>query len=222
MKDYSSLHYNLAKNDLILQLFDEGYRIDPFPSEVLEMLRQNKRHSKDISLAECTEIDKRLFYRGCLYVPNHDPLKLEILKSYHDAASAGHAGREKTFELISRDYYWPSMRNYIGKYVRNCYICQRSKPSNHKKFGVLRPLPRSQEFDAIMVVVDRLTKMRHLIPCHTTATSQEVASLYLQNVWKLHGLPYYITSDRGTQFTAHFWKNLCNHLGIKARMSTAS
>ena len=55
----SSLHYNLAKNDLILQLFDEGYRIDPFPSEILKMLRQNNRLRKDISLAECTEIDEQ-------------------------------------------------------------------------------------------------------------------------------------------------------------------
>ncbi|KAI0996998.1 hypothetical protein K3495_g11185 [Podosphaera aphanis] len=131
------------------------------------------------------------------------------------------------------------MRNYIARYVRNCHTCQRSKSSNHAKYGVLRPLPiaqqpwqevsmdfvgglpKSEGYDSIMVVVDRLTKMRHLIPCTTSANSHNVAELYLKNVWKLHGLPTHITSDRGTQFTAKFWKCLCKHLNIDARMSTA-
>lgn len=69
--------------------------------------------------------------------------------------------------------------------------------------------------------MDRLTKMRHLIPCHTTTDAKQVAKLFLHNVWKLHGLPTHVTSDRGTQFTAKFWKTLCQQLKIEARMSTA-
>lgn len=106
-------------------------------------------------------------------------------------------------------------------------------------FGVLKPVPIAQQswqeismdfvnrlplcegFDAVLVIVDCLTKMRHLIPCTTTANSEDVAKLYLSNVWKLHGLPTHVVSDRGTQFTAKFWKNLCKHLGIESRMSTA-
>ncbi|KAH8152704.1 uncharacterized protein LAJ45_02928 [Morchella importuna] len=72
-----------------------------------------------------------------------------------------------------------------------------------------------------MVIVDRLTKIRHLLPCNTTVNAEDVAQLYLRNVWKLHGLPTHITSDRGTQFTAKFWKEFCKHLSIEARMSTA-
>jgi hypothetical protein len=82
-------------------------------------------------------------------------------------------------------------------------------------------LPESEGYDAIMVVVDRLTKMRHLLPCNTTVNSEDVAQLYLRNIWKLHGLPTHVTSDRGTQFTAKFWRALCKHLDIEARMSTA-
>jgi transposase InsO family protein len=82
-------------------------------------------------------------------------------------------------------------------------------------------LPESEGYDAIMVVVDRLTKMRHLLPCNTTVNSEDVAQLYLRNIWKLHGLPTHLTSDRGTQFTAKFWRALCKHFGIEARMSTA-
>jgi len=81
-------------------------------------------------------------------------------------------------------------------------------------------LPISEGYDAIMVVVDRLTKMRHLIACHTTINPSEVGRLYLQNVWKHHGIPMYVTSDRGTQFTAQFWQSLLRHLKMKGRMST--
>ncbi|KAI0995691.1 Transposon Tf2-9 polyprotein, partial [Podosphaera aphanis] len=155
-------------------LFNEGYKTDPFPQKILGLIRNGKQSSNEISLAECAEIDNRLTYRGKLYVPDHDQLKLHILKRYHDDPSAGHPGREKTFELISRQYHWPSMRKYIARFVRNCHTCQRSKPSNHPKSGFLRPLPiahqpwqeismdfvsglpESDGFDAIMVVVDRL------------------------------------------------------------------
>ncbi|KAH0608324.1 uncharacterized protein H6S33_001458 [Morchella sextelata] len=150
---------------------------------------------KDISHAECTEVECRLLYRGSIYVHYHDPLKLRILKLYHDAVSAGHSGREKTFELISRHYYWPLMRNYIARYVWNCHTCQRSKPNTYGKLRVLRPLPipeqrwqevsmdfinglpESEGYDAIMVIVDRLTKRRHFQPSNTTVNSKDIAEL---------------------------------------------
>ncbi|KAH0606065.1 uncharacterized protein H6S33_004522 [Morchella sextelata] len=227
------------KNASLYRLFYEGYCADPFPQKILDMRNKGERQSKDISLAECTEVEGRLLYRDSIYVPDYDPLKLQILQLYHDAASAGYPGREKTFELISRDYYWPLMRNYIARYVRNCHTCQRSKPNTHGKVGVFRPLPipeqpwrevsmdfvtglpESEGYDAIMVVIDRLTDMRHLLPCNTTINSEDVAQVYLRNIWKLHGLPTHVTSDRSTQFTAKFWRALCKHLDIEARMSTA-
>lgn len=235
----SSFRDKSAKFSSLEKLFKEGYQNDKFPHKILSLIKNKAQHSNEISLAECTELEGKLYYREKIFVPNYDPLKIKILTLHHNDPSAGHPGREKTFELISRDYYWPSMRKYVAQYVRNCHTCQRSKPANHAKFGVLRPLPialqpwqevsmdfvtqlpESEGFDAILVVVDRLTKLRHLIPCTTTTTSEDVARLYLRNVWKLHGLPKYITTDRGTQFTAKFWRQLCKHLGIEARMSTA-
>lgn len=68
---------------------------------------KGERQSKNISLAKCTEVEGRLLCRGNIYVPDYDALKLQSLKLYYDAPSAGHPGCEKMFELISRDYYWP-------------------------------------------------------------------------------------------------------------------
>jgi hypothetical protein len=81
-------------------------------------------------------------------------------------------------------------------------------------------LPESNGCTVIMVVVDRLSKMRHLIPC-SEITAPAVARLFLWYVWKLHGLPDTIVSDRGSQFVSAFWDELTKQLRIDARLSTA-
>ena len=82
-------------------------------------------------------------------------------------------------------------------------------------------LPRSKDHDAIWVVVDRLTKQRHLVPCSTTVDASDLANLFLQHVFRLHGLPRTITSDRGPQFASAFWHRLCARLEIEPRLSAA-
>ena len=165
--------------------------------------------------------------------------KLEILRARHDSLSAGHPGQKKTFELVAKDFYWPGMRTYINNYVDTCDTCQRSKTPRHKPYGLLKPLPiatrpwthvsmdlivklpKSRGFDSIFVVVDRRTKMSHFIPCNETATAQDLATLYRDNVFKHHGLPEDIVSDRGPQFTSKFWKSLWKILGVKLSLSTS-
>lgn len=82
-------------------------------------------------------------------------------------------------------------------------------------------LPVSEGFDAVLVVVDRLTKMRHFIATNTTATAETVADLYVNNVYRLHGFPDTVVSDRGPQFVALFWRNLCQRLRVSRLLSTA-
>lgn len=69
-------------------------------------------------------------------------------------------------------------------------------------------LSQSKGLNAILVVVDWLTKMCHFIPCTEESNATDVANMYLESVWKLHGLPETIVADRGTQFRAEFWKTL--------------
>ena len=82
-------------------------------------------------------------------------------------------------------------------------------------------LPWSEGNDAILVVVDRLSKMRHLVACRTTIDAPTLAELYLRHIWKHHGLPLTITTDRGTQFTSEFWESVCQRLHIARKLSTA-
>jgi len=82
-------------------------------------------------------------------------------------------------------------------------------------------LPSSSRHDAVMTVVDSVSKRVHFIPMHTTVTAKGAARLFLHQVWKLHGLPKYVISDCGPQFIAHFTKELYYLLEIKLASSTA-
>ena len=220
-------------------LFDLGYEADPFPSQIIQMLADNIQSSKEISLADCKVTNGQLRYRDCIYVPNYDPLRLRILQDHHDPPTMGHPGRAKTLELISRNYYWPTLRKSVDQFVRNCHVCRRTKATRHAPYGMLKPLPvphhpwqhvsvdfitglpTSEGFDAICAIVCRLTKQRHLVPCHTTIDAEGFAQLFIDNVFRLHGLPENLVSDRGPQFIARFWTHLASCLGISISTSTA-
>ena len=127
----------------------------------------------------------------------------------------------------------------VKDYTKTCDICSRSKIPRHRPYGLLQPLnvperpwssismdfitdlPESNGADAILVVVDRLTKMAHFVPCNKTITSEQTARLFIDNIYKSHGLPEDIISDRGTQFTSSFWNSLFKILGVKIKLSTA-
>ena len=179
-----------------------------------------------------------LFNEGLLYVPDLHS-KLEILKNRHDSKIAGHYGVKKTVELITRDYWWPKLWEFVRRYIKGCDTCARSKSSRHKPYGLLMPLevpkkpwesismdfitdlPKSNGHDAILVVVDRFSKMAHFIPCSKKISAKTTAKLILQHIVKLHGLPRDIVTDRGPQFHSKFWKNLFGLLGTKVSLSSA-
>jgi hypothetical protein len=81
-------------------------------------------------------------------------------------------------------------------------------------------LPKSKSFDSVFVVVDCLTKMAHFVPCNKTITSKETTQLFLENVYKYHGLPDDIISDRGTQITSKFWQSMFKILQVKNNLSS--
>ena len=113
----------------------------------------------------------------------------------HDDSLAGHFGVEKTLKLLSRKYYWPKMRADVKKYVHGCNICMRSKAQRHKPYGNMQSLsvpmhkwkdlsmdfvtglPRNKdwrgvEYNSILIIIDRLTKMVHYKPVLTTLNAK--------------------------------------------------
>jgi hypothetical protein len=174
-----------------------------------------------------------------LVVTADSKLKTMILQCYHDNPLAGHVGVEKTIDLIKRDLYWPKMDEEIKLYVTTCHSCQKHKSSHQLPVGLLRPLeipnhrwshvsmdfigplPKSNGYDSIAVVVDKLTKLVHLIATKTTVTAKEFALLFFNNVIRLHGVPEAIITDRDTRFTSSFWRELMKLMSVEQRMSSA-
>ena len=82
-------------------------------------------------------------------------------------------------------------------------------------------LPTTQGgYDAILVVVDRLTKMAHFIPTRESVSAPQVADLFISHIFRLHGLPRSIVSDRDTRFTSHFWTAVFDALKTELGMSS--
>ncbi|GJP42097.1 hypothetical protein CLOM_g1688 [Closterium sp. NIES-68] len=152
----------------------------------------------------------------------------------------GHFGVDKTTKMLQRNYYWPNMTDDVCKYVSSCTACQIMKSSHQRAAGLLQPLdPLKRPWqhvtmdyvtglsagpcgnDAILVVVDRLTKMAHFIACQQTITAEQTVQLFLTNVIRLHGLPSAIISDRDPKFTSNFWRHLWDQFGTKLQFSSA-
>ena len=195
------------------------------------------------SIKDCVIKKGHLYKAERLWVPADDDLILDVIRQIHDQVAVGHPAMAKTQRTIARDYYWPGMLNSIRRYVRNCHVCKRAKAPRDKYNGVLKPLPVPERpwtdismdyvtglpepqngHIAILMVVNRLSKERHYIQCTAKdegTTAEATAKLLIGNVWRYHGLPTSMISDRGPQFVSDTWKGMCKMLGIIAKLSIA-
>jgi hypothetical protein len=212
---------------------------DTEAQSIIDALHQDSRRHPKVPIGECEIKEDLLHIYGLVYVPDDPELQRKIIASCHEHPAAGHPGQARTYELVTRHFWWPRMRKIIARFIRNCDTCARIKPARHAPFGLLKPLeipqqrwtsvsmdfivglPRSHTHDALLVIVDRLTKMAHFVPTNTKVTAKELAQLVQDHLFRLHGLPDNFVSDRDTLFTSTFWKTLMELLQIKTKLSTA-
>ena len=184
--------------------------------------------------------DGMIFCNQQLYIPNDTSIKSQLLHEAHDVPVSGHVGITRTIDLLTRLYYWPKLYDDVKEYVTTCLQCQSNKARNAVQAGLAHPIPSparrwdqvsidliillprsSRGYDAILVVVDKYSKMIHCIPTTTTVTAPQLAKLFFNEIVRHHGVPSSIISDRDPRFTSSFWQQLWKQLGTKLAMSTA-
>jgi hypothetical protein len=147
-------------------------------------------------------------------IPDSPDLKRLLITEFHDTPYAGHLGQNKTYEAVSKFFWWPSLKADVQHHISGCDPCQRHKARRHRPYGLLQPLkPPDQPFDSISfdfitklpvtkkghdsicVFVDRLTKMAYFAPCTEEISAKKFAKLYLDTVQVHQGLSKTFISD---------------------------
>ena len=213
----------------LVKLIRGAYRKDTILSKVLEAPREHPRFGVQDDLIWT----KNPYRCDIICIPREVFLKgrwlIEII--IDQAHQVGHFNHLKTSSYIRRSCWWPKMATDIESFCKSCATCQMNKLSTQKPQGLLHslpilerpwqsvgmdfmgPLPKSDGYDYLLVVIDRLTAQVHLIPTDTRVTAKEVV--------RLHGIPDSIVSDRDPKFTLIFWHELLRIMDIKPLMSTA-
>ena len=169
----------------------------------------------------------------------------QCIRQHHDDPTIGHPGVTKTMELIQRNFTFLHMKQKVTTYIKRCRSCQTNKSARHAKYGEIQfaeppgqpweevtmdfitKLPSSRSpvdqnvYDSIVVIVDRLTKYSHFVPCNESMTAEQLAHIVLDRLIRYHGIPKSFITDRDKLFTSNYWKTLVAAMGIKHKLSTA-
>ena len=221
---------SISIDNELVDLIKTEYQNDPVTKHILE--KGNKKFTVRDGLIYTAD--------NKLYIPGSENVRSMVMKENHDTPMNGHLGEFKTLEKLSRFSYWPNMRKSVQEYISQCQSCQLNKSSNQLPIGLLQsldipgkrwgtvsldlitqlPVTRSGH-DAIIVMVDKFSKMVHYAATTTKCTTEQVARIFLDTVVRLHGIPKYIISDRDPRFTSSFWQQLWKLHGTQLKMSTA-
>jgi len=222
-------------DEFLAKVKEEGKKDEAYAQAMKEVVIE-ELSPKDRKVKELREEKELLYRRNLLWVPRN--LIQQIMESEHDTKVAGHMGQDKTIELIRRNFWWPKMNERIIDFVRSCPECPQNKATRHQPYGLSSPLELpytpwqsiamdyitelllSEGCDQLWVIIDRFTKMAHFLPLKEK-TAMDLAIIFGQEVWKHHGLPTNIVSDRDSRFTSEVWKEFLQLSGIRPQMSTA-
>jgi hypothetical protein len=148
--------------------------------EIRKVLQENKKSYDEMLLKRFKSIEDILFFKEKLWMSESDQLKLNIIREIHDQSVSGHSGIRRICKYLHKWYYWSQVKQSVERYIRNCHICRRFKTTRDKYSDLLNllfisdrswtniiidfvtELSESKDFNAILMIVDRLTKMHHV------------------------------------------------------------
>ena len=141
----------------------------------------------------------------------------------HQTPYYGHSRYQKTIATAKKQYFWPGMKKDMVEYISRCMKCQQVKVGHQHPANSLQPFPVpkwkweviSMDFitrfpmtwrqhDSIMVVVDKLKKETHFIPIKSTHKTDDIAKMFMKDIFRLNEFPKAIVSDRDPKFTSNF------------------
>lgn len=212
----------------------QGYSKDKAALSLVSKLAVNPSAVPDFSL-----LDGLLRYKNRIWLDDHPSLQHQVISALHNSPAGGHSGFPVTYRRLKQLFAWKGMKTEVQHFVAGCSICQQAKPDRAKYPGLLQPLPvlshawqmismdfveglpKSHGKDCILVIVDRFTKYCHFLPLAHPFSAQVVAKLFFDNIYKLHGLPDSIVSDRDRVFTSGFWQELFKLSKVSLCMSSS-
>lgn len=216
------------------QAIIDGYLLDKETKQLLAKLVVDSSAVPNFSLQ-----DGLLKFNNRIWVGNNGAMQQSILEAIHSSAVGGHSGFPVTYHKLKQLFAWPGMRKMTKHFVASCAICQQSKSDRTKYPGLLQPLPipagawqtitmdfveglpMSGGKNCVMVVVDKFSKFSHFVALRHPFTALLVAKEFMQHVYKLHGMPLVIVSDRDRVFTSQLWKCLFQLAGVQLHMSSS-
>nr|GEV19581.1 putative reverse transcriptase domain-containing protein [Tanacetum cinerariifolium] len=207
---------------------------------ILDLLKKEKLYAKFSKckanvVADALSRKERLKPRRVL----GDVRKL-IMDEAHTSRYSVHPSADKVYYELRDLYWWPGMKRDISEYVSKCLACSKVKSEHQKPSGLLQQsktpewkwekipmdlvtkLPKnSSGYDAIWVIVDRLTKSAHFLPIREDYKMEKLSRIYINEIVARYGVPVSIILDRDGRFASHLWQALQKALGKKLNMSTA-
>ena len=181
-----------------------------------------------------------IWSEGRIVVPATERARTVVVHECHDAPTGGHLGRDKTVAAVKLRFQWVGVDEWVSGYVRTCVKCQQNKVSNQRPAGLLMPLPipvrpgqqwgldfvgplpkTRRGYDGILTLVDRFSKLKHLVPINMEIGAKEAVGLVWREVIRLHGVPECLVHDRDPRFTAGFWTTFWKQLQMQLGVSTA-
>lgn len=180
-----------------------------------------------------------LQYRGKWVIGATGDLRRQIFEELHNNGIGGHSGRQATLKRIRSYFYWPTINQNVGQWVRECSTCQQVKGETVKSPGLLQPLaipqepwrdiamdfitglPKSKGSEVIWVIVDRFSRYGHFLALSHPITAKGLAMVFFEQIYRLHGMPESIVSDRDSLFLSEFWQALFKLSGTRLHLSTA-
>ena len=216
-------------------------RFDEECMTLRQTLSESKTTLKEISLRNCKIENEVLYRRSRLWVSNDMNLIISLICEAYNSSTCEHFKASRTIKLLQQNYYWLNMQNEVSQYIRNCYKYQRSKTSKDKyndllhflsiltqrwkniSMNFITNLLDSENHNAILIVINTLSKERHYILCSTNdkeISVEVIVNLLVRKMFRIHELSSFIVLDRESQFVIIVWKSFCKRLNINSKLST--